>query len=273
MVLIWGLNWVFMKIGLLFVNPLSFVAQRFLFASIALLPFLIWERRILPRDGRTWFKLIVLSLTGAASMASSHIGLLHETAGLSSLLTYTQPLFVFCLAAIFLKEKINVTRIIGVTLGFLGIITLYIDRFFFHMSPIDSLIFLILGAFLWAAGVVYYKMFLREVDPVVINIIQSLVGSALLFPIAFTLDGSVFSSDGLYIFSILYSSLLGSALAFTIWLSLIKEEETIIISTSSLIVPVIAALLGWLLIGEQIGYNLLISIVLVLTGLYLVNVG
>lgn len=83
----------------------------------------------------------------------------------------------------------------------------------------------------------------------------------------------IFSSDGLYIFSVLYASLLGSALAFTIWFSLIREEEMIVISTSSLVVPVIAALLSWLFMGERIGYNLLTSMVLILSGLYLVNVG
>lgn len=57
-------------------------------------------------------------------------------------------------------------------LSFLGTVILYIDKI---------LIFLILGAFIWAVTVVYYKIFLRDMKPVIANIIQFLVGSAFLF--------------------------------------------------------------------------------------------
>ncbi|MEM2384610.1 MAG: DMT family transporter [Candidatus Bathyarchaeia archaeon] len=120
-----GSSWTVMKVGLQFVDPLNFVAQRFLIASIALLPVLAWKRRNLLMDSYTWFKLIVLSLINAIGITSTSIGLLYETAGLSSLLTYTQPFFVLCLSVIFLDEKVSVIRVAGLIFGFLGVATLY----------------------------------------------------------------------------------------------------------------------------------------------------
>lgn len=271
MVLIWGSNWTAMKVGLRFVGPLNLVAQRLLLASVALLPALVWKRRNLPRDGHTWIMLLMLSLINAVGMASTNIGLLYESSGLSSLLTYTQPLFVFCLATLFLNEEISVVKVLGVVIGFAGVATLYIDKFYFQAASLESFLFLIFGAFLWAITVIYYKRFLSHVEPAIVNIVQFPIGSAFLIPLASIIDGLAFSWDALYLFSILYMSLFGSAVASTIWLLLIREEEVTIISTSSFIVPVIAVLFGWLFLGESVGYNSILSIILVLSGVYLVN--
>lgn len=120
---------------------------------------------------------------------------------------------------------------------------------------------------------VYYKKLLSHLDPFVINAVQFLVGSVSLLPSLSVLRVISFNYNPLYIFSILYIALLGSALASTIWLLLIREEETTVVSASSLIIPVVATLLGWVFMGEPIGYSFLLSLVLVLTGLSLVNLG
>lgn len=271
MVSVWGSNWAVMKIGLQFIDPLNFVAHRLLFASAALLPTLIWRREDLPRDGYTWLKLIVLSLINAVGMTATNAGLSYEPTGLSSLLTYTQPLFVFCLSIVFLNEEVNAIKVLGVVSGFLGVVILYAGRPLSKTILLGPFLSLLLGAFLWALTVVYYKRLLIHVEPLIANIVQFSVGSLFLFILAFIRGGPLFSYNALYIFSVLYVSVLGSALASTIWLFLIREEETIIVSTSSLMVPVIAALIGWLFLGENIGYNFVLSIIFVLTGLYLVN--
>lgn len=271
MALLWSLNWVVMKVGLKFVDPLNLVMQRLLLSSIILSPTLIWRRKNLPRDKFTWLKIGVLSLINAIGMASTNIGLLHETSGLSSLLTYTQPLFVFCLAVPFLGEKISLTRVFGVISGFLGILTLYVGRLRSQINLSSPFLFLILGAFLWALTVIYYKKFLSHVDPAIINITQFSIGAAFLLSIILTFEEPAFSSNALYILALLYMSALGSAAASTIWLILIKEEETAVVSTSSLIIPAMALILSWIFLGESIEQTTLLGLMLILTGIHLVN--
>lgn len=271
MVLIWGLNWTIMKIGLRFVDPLNLVMQRLTLSSIVLLPALIWKRRRLPKDYNTWLKMISLALINAAGMAFTNIGLFYETSGLSSILTYTQPLFVFCLAIPFLDEKINLTKVLGVILGFVGVTILYTGKLSSSINASNSILLLILGAFLWAVTIVYYKKLLSHMDPAIVNIVQFPLGSIFLLITTLIHTGLNFSSTPIYIFSLLYMSIFGSAIGLTIWLLLIKEEEAIIVSTSSLLVPAVALIFGWFFLGETIEFYSLLGFLLVIIGVYLVN--
>ena len=270
MVLIWSSNWSVMKVGLRFVSPLNLVMQRFLFASIALLPVLVLKRRNIPKDHGTWIKLVLLALINAVGVTSTHIGLLYEFSGLSSMLTYTQPLFVFCLAIPFLGEKATTIKVLGIILGFLGVVALYVERSSLMVFS-NSILFLILGAFLWAVSIIYYKKTLSHVDPAIVNIVQFPIGTIFLLVATLMLGGLAFSMNPTYIFSIFYISVLGSAVGFTIWLFLIREEEAIIVSASSLIIPAMALFFGRLFLGETFGHLSLIGVILIFTGVYLVN--
>jgi drug/metabolite transporter (DMT)-like permease len=73
---------------------------------------------------------------------------MYENSGLSSLVTYTQPLFVFCLAVLFLGEKASVIRVLGALTGFLGVIILYAEKISLTMNLLNPIFFLIFGAFL-----------------------------------------------------------------------------------------------------------------------------
>lgn len=271
MAFIWGSNWSVMKIGLRFVSPLNLVMQRFLFASIAFLPALVLERRKIPKDRRTWIKLVLLALITAIGITSTNIGLLYEFSGLSSILTYTQPLFIFCLAIPFLGEKISVIKILGIIFGFLGVIILYVERFFSSTVFSNSILFLILGVFLWAVSAVYYKKTLSYINPAIVNIVQFPIGTIFLLIMVLILEGISFSRNLTYIFSIFYMSVFGSAIGSTIWLFLIREEEATVVSASSLIIPAIALFFGWLFLGETFRYLSLLGIILIFTGVYLVN--
>jgi len=269
-VLAWGFNWTVMKIGLRFVSPLNLVSQRLLFASIALSPILAVEKRKLPKDGATWLKLISISVVNAACMASTHVGLLYEPSGLSSILTYTQPLFVFCLAALFLGEKVTLTRILGIVFGFLGVVAIYMGRLN-QVRLSSASLFLILGAFLWAVTIIFYKKFLAYVNPEIVNVMQFPVGAAFLILLTSMLDKLTFSTNMVYVLSVLYTAIVGSAVASTIWLYLIKIEEAIVVSTSSLAVPAVALIFGSIFLGEVIEYNSLLGFILISAGIYFVN--
>ncbi|MEM1989173.1 MAG: DMT family transporter [Candidatus Bathyarchaeia archaeon] len=269
-VLAWSFNWTVMKIGLRFVSPLNLVSQRLLFASIALSPILAVEKRKLPKDGATWLKLISISVVNAACMASTHVGLLYEPSGLSSILTYTQPLFVFCLAALFLGEKVTLTRILGIVFGFLGVVAIYMGRLN-QVRLSSASLFLILGAFLWAVTIIFYKKFLAYVNPEIVNVMQFPVGAAFLIFLTLILDKLTFSTNMVYVLSVLYTAIVGSAVASTIWLYLIKIEEAIVVSTSSLAVPAVALIFGSIFLGEVIEYNPLLGFILISAGIYFVN--
>ncbi|RLI25811.1 hypothetical protein DRO57_02985 [Candidatus Bathyarchaeota archaeon] len=182
-VLIWSSNWSVMKMGLSYVDPWSFIYHRFLLSTTALSLLLFILKRRIPADKRGLVRLFILGLITSIGITSTSLGLVYEKSGVSAILTYTQPLFVFCMAIPFLGEKMNIGRALGVLIGFLGVMILSTrgDSF---IDSLDFPVFLLVaGAFLWATAIIYYKKFLSHIDPTVANTFQLGVGVVLLTPV------------------------------------------------------------------------------------------
>ena len=270
-VLIWSSNWSVMKSGLGYAEPLTFVFHRFLFSSLSLLPAVIFMRRRIPTNREDLFRLLLLSIINAFGILSTNIGLASEKSGLSAVVTYTQPLFVFCMAVPFLNEKARVYKILGILIGFAGVVAISAREDTLLNSITSSMLFLLLGAFLWAVSTVYYKKFLSRVEPVIVNVFQLSLGAVLLGLITASSGELSLPSSTNYLLTVLYASIGASAIAFTLWICLLREEEATVLSSSSLVVPMVALFFGWLLLGETVDLQSIIGAVLVISGVYLVN--
>lgn len=269
LVLIWGGNWANLKIGLTYVTPMNSVFHRLFFSTFMIAPFLLLCKNGIRRDYRTIAKVIVLSATWAFSMIFMMWGLESESSGTSSILTYTQPLFVFGLSAIFLKNEITKVKITGVLLGFAGIGIIYLDRI--GGGSILPILLLILGAFLWAVSIVFYKTIAADVHPYWISFFQVSIGSIIAFPLAIVTGGISFPSELTYLLSLLYLTVLSTVLGFFLWFYLIRNEDATTVSSSTLTIPIIAFITGAIVLGEPINPLQIVGIIMVLTGVYLVN--
>jgi len=270
-VLIWGSNWSVMKSGLNYVEPLTFVFHRFLVSSLFLLPVIILLSKKMPKKRVDLARLLLLGVINALGILSTNIGLVGEKSGLSAIVTYTQPLFVFCMAVPFLKEKAKIIKIIGIVTGFLGVAAISARGGTLFSGLTSSILFLLIGAFLWAVSIVYYKKFLSHVEPIMTNIFQTGFGTVLLGLIGMSSENLYFPASMDYLLMVLYASIGGSAIAFTIWIHILREEEATVLSSSSLIVPMVALFFGWLLLEETVGPQSLIGAFLIMLGVYLVN--
>ncbi len=268
-ILLWGSNWSAMKIGLRFVPPITFVLQRFAVSAVAMLPFLVILRKRIPKDRHTLGKLVVLCLIFVSIIIAQAIGLSQENSGIGAVLTYTQPLFVFCLAVPFLGEKITVVKLLGGMIGFIGVIVLFLDRM--GSLTIDSALIMLLGALLWAVAVVYYKKHLSDVDAFVTHFFQMAIGALPLAVLSLGTQSFVLPTDILYGCILLYSSIGALAVGNVIWFYLLKREEATTLSGSSLVIPAVAMLFGWQLLGEQVSAQTLLGSALTLSGIFLVN--
>jgi len=259
-----------MKVGLSYVDPWSFIYHRFLLSTTALSLLLFILKRRIPVDKRELVRLFILGLITSIGITSTSLGLVYEKSGVSAILTYTQPLFVFCMAIPFLGEKMSIGRVLGVLIGFLGVMVLSTrgDSF---IDSLDFPVFLLVaGAFLWATAIIYYKKFLSHIDPTVANISQLGVGVVLLTPVI-ALKGLAFPPSLNYIPVILYTSICAQGVALTLWVLLLREEEATVLSSSSFMVPVAAFIFGWLILGETVEPKVLFGSALILAGVYMVN--
>nr|MDO8134038.1 DMT family transporter [Candidatus Njordarchaeum guaymaensis] len=266
---LWGSGWPVMKIGLRFVPPTTLVLHRFMLSGIVLSPIFLLSLKKVPKDNRSLGKLLIFSSISVAYIAATHIGLVEESSGIGAVLTYTQPLFVFCLAIPFLKERVTSIRLLGAILGFGGIVILFLGKL--GSFTLNSSIIMALGALLWAFAIVYYKKYLSQVDSLIANFFQLSFGVIPLSILSLTTNSFAFPRDIEYVWILLYTSVGVLAIGMTVWLFLIKEEEATLVAGSSFLVPLVALLLGWQFLGETIQIESVFGSALILTGVYLVN--
>lgn len=268
-VLLWGSNWSIMKISLGFVAPITLVLHQFIISTIVLSPVIFVSWRKIPRDRNTLGKLLFYSLIVAFQIIAQRVGLSSESSGIGAVFTYTFPLFVCCFATLLLGEKVTATKFFGIMMGFMGVFVLLVAKTSSFMS--SSSLILIFGAFLWALTVLYYKKFLTHVDPIITVLFQLPTGILPAAILSLFTNSFVLETRTTYVLTTLYSSIGALVIGGVTWLFLLKEEEANVLSGSSFIVPVVALLFGWGLLGEPIYIESALGSALVLAGLYLVN--
>ena len=247
--------------------PVTFVVQKMMLSAIFLSPIFLFSLKKVPRDTNTLLKLVLLSLISASQLAAVHLGLVEESSGIGSVLTYTQPLFVFCLAVPFLEEKITSLKLLGAILGFIGIVVLFVGKI--SVFTLNATIIMTLSGFLWAVTIVYYKRCLNKVDPLVASFFQLSLG---IIPLS-ALTVNAFSVPmGTYLWIVLYASIGSLAIGTTLWLFLLKEEDATVLAGTSFIVPLFALLFGWEFLGERIEIGSMLGSALILMAVYLANI-
>jgi len=267
--IIWGFNWANMKIGLSYTSSMNYLFQRFFFSAFMMVPFLFFIKNGFHRDSRNIINVILQSAIYSFSMVFMMLALQVEGSGISAIVTYTQPLFVFVLSAMFLKNEITKVKIVGVLLGFVGIGIIYLEEL--GSGTLESFLFLLIGAFLWAVSIVYYKLISSSVHPYWISFSGVAVGSFIVLPLALATGGISFIYEPTYLLSIVYATVLSTVLVFFLWFYLIKNEDATTVSSSSLLIPVIAFIAGAFLLNETVNLYQIIGVAVVLFGIYLVN--
>ena len=267
--LLWGTGWSATKIALGYVSSVTFLLQRFVITTIVMFPFVLAMRKRVPRDAKTLGKIIVLCLINTLGVIATNAGLVGESSGMGSVLTYTQPLFVFCLAVPFLNEKLKVSKLVGTAVGFVGVVLLFLG----NASPLTlaSTVIMIFGAFLLAVTIIFYKRFLSNVDSFVTNFFQWAFGILPLAVLNAYSGSFLFPQEATYLAVILYTAIGCACVGWTIWFLLLRREDTTVVSGSSFIIPLVALFSGWLILGESLTPESIIGSVLVLLGVFLVN--
>ena len=269
MIFLWGSNWSAMKVALSIAPVFAYNYQRFCVTFLFLLLSGVILKVKVPKDKNVYKKVLIYAAFSTLGFAFTSIGLVSQSSGVGSVLTYTQPIWVFMLAVPFLSETFSLHKLIGILLGILGISILFLKDVGSIMSL--SATVLVLGAFLWAVATVYYKLKLQNVDPVFVNTGHMAFATITLFLLSYFIEPTFTSWSWQYTSIVIYSGFGASGIGMTIWLILLKTEDATSLSSAGLIVPIIALFFGWVLINEDLGIKSVAGSALVLIGIYLVN--
>lgn len=276
--LIWGFNWVVMRVANDYYSPIFFVACRFIIGAVALMIICgIRGDLIPPRKYRGW--IVITGILGMAvhilmiQICTKYIG-----AGMSALVDYTQSVFVCILAALFLGERFTRYKAVGIACCIAGLLILL------NVDTTDHLwaVFLAVGAaFVWAVSNILIKSKLAGCDMLQYTAWQMVCSAVLLIfylplmaPDAMYAGLSMLSdvisgqadSGFLAIGTMLYTGLLGSAVAFILWNYILSNMEAGKASISVMAVPAVGVLSGVLVLHEPMSVSIAFGMLLIFAG-------
>ena len=274
---IWGSTWLFIKLGLSDLPPFTFAGIRFVIAC-AILFLLIAVRRIpLPRQRKDWLLLAVTGLlTFSLNYGLVFWGEQYISSGLAALLQSTMPAFGLLLAHLYLpKERMTPLRIVGVVMGIVGVGVIFSNQL--SVSGPRALVgsaALVLSALSGAYSNVLIKAKAKHLDPSVTAAGQMFFGLVPLLALGFLLEGNPLRLHWTprALISVLYLAIVGTVIAFVLYYWLIQHMDVTNTLLISLITPVVAVMLGMLVLSEQLTWRTLAGGAMIISGIGLIVV-
>ncbi|WP_375136997.1 DMT family transporter [Arcobacter sp. CECT 8986] len=196
--------------------------------------------------------------------------------GVTGALSGSIPLFTYILAILFLKEeKINFIKIVGIFVGLVGVVLIAkpYDANLLEAN-LEGIISIILGSLILGMSFVYAKKFITPLKIHFAALTTYQLGFALILLVFITdYNGitSVVSDTHVFLGLIIGLGLLGTGLAYIIYYYLIENLGAVNASSVTYIPPVVALLIGYFLVGENITFVDVIATLLIFSGVFIIN--
>ena len=273
---IWGASFLFIQVQLeAGITPLGVAALRTLLGAATLLPLALTALRRTPPRPRTALLLGILGITNFAipwtliAIAEHHI-----TSGMASIANSTAPLWAAVLTVAFLRtDTLTPRRTLGLAIGFSGIVFLAGPASLTQLSGQAFGVGLVLLSTLsYAASAIAIRRALGGLAPVHVALGQVVVAAAVLLPLALATGGFQAAAwSGRVVAAATVLGVLGSGAAVALYMNLIQRIGVIRSTLVTYLIPPWGVLLGWAVLGEPLGPNVLAGLVAILAGVLIVQ--
>jgi drug/metabolite transporter (DMT)-like permease len=268
---LWSSSYIFIKFGLDELSPFFFAAVRYSLAStILLLASFIKRKKIFLNSKLSLYFVVVGFLGYTVAQGFQFVGLSLLPAVTVTFLLNFNAFFVLILGLIFLKEKPSKIQYIGFPLALLGAYTYFQESLAFT-NPLGILV-ICLSGLAWASYMVLVRYLQRtkKVNSMGLTMISMGLGALGLLIISFFLEGfQPISSKGWLI--IIWLSTINTAFAFYMWNHILKSIPAYRLSILQNTMLVQIGLLSVFFLDEVITVNMILGILLVLSGVILVQ--
>lgn len=272
--LIWGSSFILIKVGLEVLSAYEVASLRMLSGGIVLLPFVLRSFKSIPAS--KYFLIIVSGLLG--SFFPAFLFCIAETkinSSLAGILNALTPIFTLIISVIFYKHSIGKNKIIGLIVGFIGLVALFISKGDISFSYLSFASLVILATLFYGMNVNLVSNHLAGQTPITI---ASVSFCSFIIPSTIILWYAGFFHHSLhqphFILSVAASAslgIMGTALATVLYYMLIKRAGGFFASMVTYGIPFVAV--GWgLFSGETINFIQLISLCTILVGVYMTSI-
>ncbi len=247
---IWGYNWIVMKIGLRYAPPFDFAALRAVCATTVLFTLLLLRGRGLrPQAPRGTVLLGLLQTTGFIGISTWALS--SGAVGKTSVLVFTMPFWVLLLGWPLLGERVRGPQWLAVGLAAAGLL-LIIEPWHLHASLLSEGLALTAGA-TWASASIVARRVQRNANLDVLSLTawQMLCGTIPLVVLAWAVPAPAPRWGWQLAVALFYVSVLGMALAWSLWVYLLKRLPAGTAGLNALAIPAFAVITAWLQLGER----------------------
>jgi drug/metabolite transporter (DMT)-like permease len=251
--LIWGYNWVVMKIALRDCGPFTFAALRSMLGALVLFPMLhLKGGSASPPKAIAGIILLGLFQT-AGFLGFTFWALVEGGAGKTAVLVYTMPFWVLILARLFLGERIRGAQWLAVLLSITGLLLIFEP--WHGPGGLFSQALAVMAGMFWAVSVILAKQLMKreEIPLLGLTAWQMLFGAIPLVIVAFFVPEGPISWTSSFVAALLYNVIPGNAVAWLLWLYILEKLTAGVAGMGSLIIPVVGVLSAWLQLGERPG--------------------
>ena len=275
--LVWGTTFLGIRVAVETIPPWFVAGIRQFIAGIILLVILLFSRKLKWIGWKNFGNQMVLAFlmlivaNGMTTVAEKYL-----TSSLASLISSTSPLAVFILSISFSMQKFSIRGLVGVLLGFSGILLIFKDGLQDLLSPEYRMgvIYMFIAISGWAFGTIFTKKINHIPQNISLNLFYQFSFAGIIQIIfGFISAGSpdVESWSAVSILATVYLAIFGSVIAFFAFHFALKTISPTQISILSYVNTIIAISLGWLILNEPISITFISATVLIICGVFITN--
>lgn len=267
-----GGNFSMLKFALDHTTPLLLAALRTIVGGSFLIGLALIRGESFPRYRQDLGRIFVVGLSiTTISSGLLIVGVNRVPAGLASLIASTMPMFTAVLSLLFLKTALSRLGAVGLAVGFSGALVLASPSLG-GRAALWGVLSLVLSALAWAFGNVYMKWTdLSRVSPIMLVGVQLIMSAAMLFPVAFLIEGTADTEWTIGLFAPLaYAAIPANAITFALLATVVRHATPTQAASTAYLIPVFGVFFGWLIRGERLGLIEVAGGILVIIGVYIV---
>jgi len=271
--IIFGANYVAVKIGLAGMGVFTSAALRFTIAASAIA---LWAkltgRSFSLKKGQA-HQISILTIIFTVQLSLFYFGISRTSATHATLVSNFLPFFILFLAHFFIPgDRITLRKTAGILLGFSGVVLIFLEKEQGSSEFKTGDIIILAVSFIWACNTVYVKRIINDFHSFHLVLYPIVFSVPFLFIEAFLWDEKMlFNLNFMILASLFYQSIITASFGFVAWNNLLKNYGATALHSFIFIIPISGVFFGGLLLYEPITYQIISALILIVSGILVVQ--
>jgi len=282
--LIWSSAFFNIKIATYSYGPVMISFLRILFGAIPVVALCLYKKIKIEAFSKDWYWFAAIGIINLViPFFLIAYGIQKVQSNLAAILMATTPLSATVLAHFFtINEKINFIKVLGVLVGFSGIVFLFSDNILINENNFISAVLILAGStFYVIGGLLTLKVSNKENE----NVTSSILIWATIFILPISLILSYFNPSEALMFkqdlhlshrldstlSVIYLGTIATGIAWLIRFKILKNNGLVFQAQVAYLIPIFGVIFGYIFLNELITSKVLIALIAIILGIYLVK--